>query len=166
MDSYKYESSIGQRMNMEIFSRLLSPTVFPRDARGKPGPQYKIEDCLHIVSAINTCRGMLDHAKVRDALDKIAVRYKAARPNSWWLQGSGRMNPTQVANTFVGKVIVTFPRVFVDYSLEYPNHRGYHTRRAWDGDFKPEHQAICINGKVSGTCLGSVLEQADHTLEY
>ena len=156
MDSYKYEVPLMASAKWHVFTTLPVPTVFPRDASGKPGLEYKTDDCPHLFQAINACRAMLYHQKVRDALERIAVRYKAAQPNSWWLQGSNCMSTTQVADTFVRKIISTFPRVFVDYSLEYPNYRGSHTRRPWGGDFRPEHQGICINGKVSGTRIGSL----------
>ena len=124
MDSQYYRNPPMAGLKFTKFLKLPFPTVLTRDTGGKPGPQYQMADSPHIFFAIMICREMLDLAKVQDGLEKIAVRYKAARPSSWWTQGSDRVNPKEVTITFVRKIVTTFPRVFVDYSLEYPNYRG------------------------------------------
>ena len=88
--------------------------------------------------------------KVRDAFETIAVKYRIRRPNSWFLQGPSPMSMGQVTDTFIRKILASFPIVFVDYTLKNPDSKGFHTRRAWDEDFEPGKLAISINGKVSG----------------
>lgn len=129
-------------------------TVFPRDASGQVSSQYPPGDPPHVISAINTCRKMLEQERVRDAFKAIAGWYSKRRPNSWYLQGSSPMNMNQVAYTFIQKILATFPQVFVDYNLKNPDNRGFHIRRPWDGNCDPGRQAISISGRVSGTSVG------------
>lgn len=129
-------------------------TIIPRDASGKPGRQYPLGDPPHVISGINICRYMLTHPKVREAFETVALRFSNARPNSWYLQGPSPMTIEQVTNIFLRKIFATFPVVFVDYGLQNPDQKGFHTRRPWDGEFEPSHQAISINGQVSGTLVG------------
>ena len=59
------------------------------------------------------------------------------------------MTMDQVSNGFVDLIIVEFTMVVLDEALKSPDSRGFHTRRPWDGTFKPAHQTISISAMVS-----------------
>ena len=125
-------------------------TILPRNASGTPGQPYEASESIvaHVTKAIDICRVLLLHPKVLDAFKTIAIRWIYAHKSSWWLGVPNGMNTDKVTYTFVSSIIHTFPLVFVDYTLNNPDSKGFHTRRPWDGDFEPRHQSISINGKV------------------
>ncbi|KAF6235157.1 hypothetical protein HO173_006786 [Letharia columbiana] len=90
---------------------------------------------------------MLTHRPVWKAFETLAVRYSQVRTHSWPKQGPSPLTVDQVTYIFLAKILTTFPIVFVDYGLENPDAKGFHTRRPWDGNFEPGHQQISINGK-------------------
>ncbi len=90
--------------------------IFPRDAEGKPGPQYRGGyPLLHVISAINICRAMLQEPTVRNAFKTLAVRYSIGRPNVWYRQPPNPIDIESLANGFIDMVYARFPIVFVDY---------------------------------------------------
>ena len=165
-----YEMNIGAHLaSYDVLLYPPFPIVFPRDASGKPGSQYSPLEpvAMHVVMAVSLCQDMLAQQKVRDHFETVAIKYSSGRPNSWYSQGSNAMTTKQVTDTFIGKIRNRFPLVFVDYALKNPDTRGFHTRRPWNGDFEPRHQAISINGKVSETLVRFMTQvpEADHTIE-
>lgn len=153
----------SNKLVVDYFSHLASQefwkhapvhTILPRDASGKPGSPYPAGQVPHVVSAINICRAMLTHRPVWKAFETLAVRYSQVRTHSWPKQGPSPLTVDQVTYIFLAKILTTFPIVFVDYGLENPDAKGFHTRRPWDGNFEPGHQQISINGKVSETFVG------------
>lgn len=127
--------------------------ILPRDASGEPGPQYPPKQPPHLNYAINICRGVMDHSEGRKAYERFATKFSIGRPTSWYLQGSSRMTMNQVSKTFIEVSLVQFPVVVKDYALKNPDYKGFHTRRPYDGDFKPTHQAISVNAYVSSTFM-------------
>lgn len=127
--------------------------ILPRDASGKPGPQYAPKQPPHLDYAINICRGAMDHPKVREVYERFATKFSIGRPNSWYLQGSKPMTMNQVSKTFIEANLLKFPVVVKDYALKNPDYKAFHTRRPHDGDFEPTHQAISVNAHVSSTSM-------------
>lgn len=125
-------------------------TILPRNASGKPGQPYKASEPIvaHVTKAIRICQTMVLHPKVLDAFDLIAFRYSYQNVGIPCNEGPNRKKLDKVTSTFMSCIIRTFPLVFVDYTLNNPDSKGFHIRRPWDGDFEPRHQSISINGKV------------------
>ena len=142
----------------ELGSLMTSPlhTIIPRDASGRPGPPLTAADpvAMNIIRSISTCKNLMMHPTARDAFEKIAQDYAAARPNNWFRVHQPPMTTNEVTNTFLTKVLNTFPTVFIDYSLRNPDYGAYHSRRQWEENFEPKHQAISINGMVIETLDG------------
>ena len=67
------------------------------------------------------------------------------------------MTMDEVAHGFVDLILIVFPRVFIDYGLTNLDDKGEHIRREWHGSFNPAHQAILLNGEVSGSLFGTCL---------
>lgn len=140
-------------------------TIVPRDLNGVPGPQYQNGDAEHINTAIDIFRTKLKDQKVRDSFKTVAYQYRSRVPNGWFTQDSPLPSLEKVTDDFINQICsVSFPIVFVDYAWENPDYQGFHTRRPWDGKFEPGHQAISINGKVSGTFFGIPLYKSSSKL--
>ena len=118
---------------------------------------YLPGETMHLRYAINVCRQFMDLPKGRESFKKLAVRFSLGRLNSWYLQGSSRMTMDEVSNFFIETILVNFPVTFVDYGMKPPDNKAFHTRRPVEGDFEPGHQAISINGNVSGTFMGEAI---------
>ena len=134
---------------MEWVKRLPALTLLCRDASGRPVSSNLESD--HLISGINITRVALTKEPVRAALEKIALRISTQFPPP------NNMTYQQVTHSFIEKILAEFPLVFVDYSLQNPDSKGFHSRRKWVGQFIPRHQAISINGKVNGTFV--ILEE-------
>ena len=132
-----------------VHSSLLF-TILPRKANGTPGGPHEVSGptVKHVTNAINICRVMLIQPKVLVAFDKIADRYFYQNGERRWFGGPHGKTTDKITYTFVSKIIQAFPLVFVDYTLNNPDSKGFHTRRPFGGDFEPRHQSISINGKV------------------
>ena len=124
-------------------------TILPRNASGTPGQPYEASEPIvaHVTKAIDMCRSMLFQPDFLYAFREIVWRYVRQNEKCWCFE---RNDPTEeeVTRTFILKIVHAFPLVFVDYTLNNPDSKGFHIRRPWDGDFEPRHQSISINGKV------------------
>ena len=125
-------------------------TILPRNASGKPGQPYEASEPIvaHVTKAIRICQTMVLHPKVLMAFDAIDSMYFHQNGRTPCSEGPNGTKLDKVTSTFMSCIIRTFPLVFVDYTLNNPDSKGFHTRRPWDGDFEPRHQSISINGKV------------------
>ena len=156
MASEVYSVSLLWHLAILEFVETARPfVIIPQDASGEPGPQYPSGHPPHVISAIHLCRAKMNIPKGRESFKVIAMRYGVVHPNSWFLQDSSPMTMDQVTNGFIAMILDEFPIVSVDYALKTPDSRGFHTRRPWDGTFKPAHQAISISGLVGGPFIES-----------
>ena len=124
-------------------------SILPRNASGTPGQPYEASEPIvaHVTKAIDICRLMLIQPDVLHAFHEIVWRYDVQNEKCWCFERNATTNE-EVTRTFISKIVLAFPLVFVDYTLNNPDSKGFHTRRPWDGDFEPGHQSISINGKV------------------
>lgn len=123
-------------------------TVIPRDATGKPNAEYPKGQPPHLISANNICRGMLKTDKVRGDLMKLAVRFGSRRPEAWYKQVRPPKTTAEVVDSFIHMILTESPTIFMDYALQNPDNKGFHSRRRWDNIFRPAHQPISLNAKV------------------
>ena len=130
-------------------------TILPRNASGTPGQPYEASEPIvaHVTKAIDICRYMLFEPNVLNAFYEIAWRYLVQTGKCWCFERNATTNwndttKEEITRNFFSDIILAFPLVFVDYTLNNPDSKGFHTRRPWDGDFEPRHQSISINGKV------------------
>ena len=106
----------------------------------------------HLVSANNTCRGMLKEPKVREAFITFAVRFGSGQPNAWYKQVQPPMTTAEVVDSFISIMLTQFSTEFIDYALKTPDNKGFHNRRRWDKVFEPALQPISLNAKVREIC--------------
>ena len=152
MASDSFNVNLQDCMNSLLFlQRLPALTLLCRDASGRVVSSNFSNE--HLISGINIARVALTTDPVRAALEKVALRICTGGSDFWFSQLPGPDNMTyqQATHSFIEKIRAEFPLVFVDYSLQNPDSKGFHTRRKWLGQFVPRHQAISINGKVNGT---------------
>ena len=130
-------------------------TILPRNASGTPGQPYEASEPIvaHVAKAMNTCRRLLLEPVVHHAFHEIVWRYFVQTGQCWCFERNASTNwnstsKEQVTYNFISHIELAFPLVFVDYTLNNPDSKGFHTRRPWDGHFEPRHQSISINGKV------------------
>lgn len=144
------------------YSHLALPvtafSIWHRDENGATDIRYAEEGdgkdnmATHVVASINICRGMLRQPRVKEAFVELARQYCQVA-HGGWMDSQGSSSTTHVqgyANTFIEKILNTFPLVFVEYSLTNPDNMGYQPRRSWRPPFEPRNPSILINGKVSG----------------
>ncbi len=130
-------------------------TILSRNASGEPGPEYPAERACHVIAAIHICRSLLGQPRVRDAFKTVAVTFSMSKSNPWYSQLPNAMTMEGVTDFFINSIIATFPKIIVDYTLNNPDSKGFHTRRAWQEPFEPGLHTIAINGKVSGAFVVS-----------
>lgn len=118
--------------------------------------ELNTNEFTYAASAANLALDFMCTDAVRRTLAHLAIDIENHRQGDWpqWYQPFHNNLERAVVfiTRFLQLVRAEFPMVIIDEKIDNPNIFAAHPRGAWNGQFRPREQAVCINARVPSRC--------------
>ena len=125
--------------------------IIHRKMNGKPDSilPYNGDTAAQLIACVNLARAILATEKGKQSLISLGNKLdKKPRLDKWY-----NVELKDVVEAFLDIVMTRWPPLFMEETMENPDHQGATFRAEWGKAFKPRDHPISLNAGVGRHCF-------------